>query len=97
MGEQNQRGYISVGEERYEVSSDGMTVWVDGPGGFVGRFGRQAIDIYNKLNLEESPGQSCLYFKKGTKDREDWETFLTKMKEFYGIEIPEKFTPMRFR
>lgn len=76
----------------YELSHDGKTVWVNGPDGCcLARFSKKGIDIH-RTAMEQERGQ-CLDCKAGPLEASDWELFRTKMVQYYGIEIPQKFRP----
>jgi len=72
-----------------ELSKDDKTLWVNGPGGLIGRFGVRGIDIH--LNGACSGG----YCTHGLTDNQDWETFKRKMLEIHGVKITDEYKPDR--
>ena len=80
----------------YSIMSDGITVWVNGSDGMIGRFGRAGIDIH-RCQKEQSEHGECLYCTHAMTTAEDWQTFVAKMKEIYNIDVPEKHRPDRFK
>lgn len=82
--------------ENFEISSDGRTVWVNGEVGLLGRFGWAGIDIHKPLELQNLEGE-CLFCTHSETTKEDWEVFKTKMKECFGIEVPDKHKPKRLQ
>ena len=80
---------------KFEVIADGTTVWVNSneDGGCVARFGRNGIDIH-RTTEEQMRGQpqcrSCTHSKVTL---EDWICFRLKVREFYGVEVPEAYRP----
>lgn len=81
---------------RHIIESDGITVWVNGEGSLLGRFGRFGIDIHKPIEEQATNGE-CLYCTHAATTAADWDTFVAKMKELYGIKVPEKYKPNRFR
>lgn len=81
---------------KHEIHSDGVTVWVNSEDGLIGRFGRHGIDIHRVLCQQSSAGE-CLYCTHAKTTSEDWDTFVAKMLELYGVRVPEKHKPRRFR
>jgi hypothetical protein len=90
-------GQPHVETAEYEITTNGATVWVNGATGLLGRFGIHGIDIHRKLEEQSEKGQ-CLFCTHETTTGHDWMTFVAKMKEFHGIEVPVlEFTPIRLR
>jgi hypothetical protein len=83
----------------YEITTDGTTVWVN-KAWMVGRFGRFGVDIHRDINQQATKGE-CLLCTHTTPPAqtgaEDWELFVTKMKELHGIDVPEEYRPERCR
>lgn len=79
----------------YEIDSDGVTVWVNGEGSLLGRFGRNGIDIHRPIEEQSSSGE-CLYCTHASTTSADWVTFVAKMKELYSIDVPDHHKPKRF-
>ena len=90
-------GHPHVETATYEITTNGTTVWVNGATGLLGRFGIHGIDIHRKLEEQSEKGQ-CLFCTHETTTGHDWMTFVAKMKELHGIEVPVlEFTPIRLR
>lgn len=62
-----------------EIASDGMTVWVNGPKGSIGRFGRYGFDVGHSF-YGSSSVDAWLDFKSITLGR-------------HGITIPDSHKP----
>ena len=82
--------------KRIETTSDGITVWINGFDGLLGRFGRQGIDIHRNA-CEQSENGECLYCTHCVTTAEDWPVFVEKMKELHDVVVVEKYRPNRFR
>lgn len=80
----------------HEITTDGRTVWVNVPGGCIGRFGLQGIDIHRLLEAQVKEGE-CLFCTHGPVTADDWPVFVTKMREHHGIEVSDCYRPTRFR
>lgn len=79
------------------ITSDGVTVWVNGAGGLLGRFGRNGVDIHRPLSEQEERGE-CLLCTHARTTLADWEMFVQQMLKHYGISVHyEKYLPDRFR
>lgn len=74
-----------------QVSSDGVTVWVNSPTGSIGRFGLRGIDVHT----EDTSG--CLYCTHQDTTPRDWEVFCYKMAEHHGVVVPQHHMPDRFK
>jgi len=86
---------VEVEGKVFEILGDGFRVWVNGPdGGSVARF-NNSIDIHRPASEHGSKGQ-CLYCTRTQVTPSDWPVFVSKMKELYGVEIPDEFKPDRF-
>jgi hypothetical protein len=79
----------------YDISTDGRTVWVNGAS-LLGRFGLMGIDIHRPL-LEQVEHGECLFCTQGETTREDWDLFVVKMEEHYGIRVAARWLPRRLR
>lgn len=77
------------------IDSDGVTVWVNGVGGLLGRFGARGIDVHRPLEDQGEKGE-CLYCTHELTSRDDWEIFRSKMKELHGVNVSQKHRPKRF-
>lgn len=82
---------------RYEVSTDGRTVWVN-TAVCLGRFGPMGIDVHKDITEQMAKtGTECLFCTHTPTTREDWELFRKKMKELHDVIVPQKYMPRRFR
>jgi hypothetical protein len=75
----------------HEISSDGTTVWVNAPV-LVGRFSKFGIDIHRLPKQQAELGQ-CLLCTHELPTQAQWTIFKDKMREFYGIKVPDKHKP----
>lgn len=80
----------------HDISTDGVTVWVNGAEGLLGRFGRGGIDIHRPAD-EQGDAGVCLFCTHSESQAEDWPVFVARMQEHFGIVVPEKFKPKRFQ
>lgn len=80
--------------ERYQVESDGVTVWVN-TWYCIGRFGTFGIDIHQPPS--EHAQAECLFCTHGEVTRADWDLFVIKMAELYGAKVQPRHMPKRFR
>lgn len=80
----------------HDITTDGITVWVNSVDGLVGRFGVRGIDIHNTAADIILTGNECLFCTHTETTRDDWLLFVHKMNELYGIKIATRFTPVRF-
>jgi len=74
----------------FEISTDGVTVWVNGPEYLLGRFGRLGIDVHS------ATGGECQYCTHGDTSRFDWYVFCGAMAQFHQIDVPDTYMPVRF-
>jgi hypothetical protein len=76
-----------------DTDHEGRRVWVTGSDGSnIGRFDkRSGIDIHRTVSeqMSEEAQSPCLYCTHGPATEQDWETFRSKIKEFYKIDIPK--------
>jgi hypothetical protein len=79
----------------YDITSDGVTVWVNGENGLIGRFGRMGIDIHRPAN--EQAQKVCLHCTHEPVRSDDWDVFVAKMKEHFDITVSEEYKPLRFK
>jgi len=79
-----------------QISSDGVTVWVNNSYSCIGRFGRYGIDIHRDISEQMEKGE-CLFCTHQATTKEDWVTFVAKMKELHGVDVSSKYTPDRFK
>jgi hypothetical protein len=83
---------------RYEIATDGKTVWVNTANGCIGRFGLQGVDIHHEpLKQMERGSSECLFCTHGPVSRADWELFVAKMLELHKVTVPQRYMPRRFR
>lgn len=75
----------------HEITTDGITVWINGEGALLGRFGVMGVDIHTQDMGE------CLQCTHARTTPEDWEDFKTGMLTHYGVVIADKYKPVRFR
>lgn len=76
----------------FDISSDGKTVWVNGENGCLARFGQNGIDIHTDEGLTD-----CLFCTHSPTTTQDWELFVSKMQFFYGIKVPAKYKPKKWK
>ena len=74
------------GVKRYEIHSDGCTVWVNGPI-LLGRFSKAGVDVHVNGRCA---GDSCT---PGPCTIEDWRAFKEKMRAVHKIEVPDRHMP----
>lgn len=82
--------------DAYDVTSDGNTVWVNGPEGCIGRFGKGGIDIHRPASEQMEKGQ-CLHCTHAITTDDDWRTFVAEMDQFFGVKITDDHKPDRLR
>ncbi len=80
----------------HAIETDGVTVWVNGAGSCLGRFGRNGIDIHRALGEQQELGE-CLHCTHEETNAADWDIFVEKMKDHYNIKVASKYKPLRFR
>jgi len=80
----------------YDIVSDGVTVWVNGAMGLLGRFGRNGIDIHRPLAAQAEHGE-CLFCTNTPTTAVDWDVFVSKMQELHGVKVHGKYIPTRFK
>lgn len=78
-------------EGDWDIRSDGTSVWVDGPGGCIGRFGQLGIDIHT------ADASACLQCTHERTTRLDWALFVIGMIEHHGVYVGPEHMPARFR
>lgn len=81
---------------KYDITSDGVTVWVNGEDGLLGRFGRMGIDVHHPPTEQFQTGE-CLFCTHARTNHGDWNVFVAKMKEHFGINVPEEHRPRHAR
>lgn len=70
-----------------EVTSNGTTVWVNGPLAALGRFGPRGIDVHN------AEGTGCLHCTHGATTLKDWDTFVEDMKQYHDVDVESAHIP----
>jgi hypothetical protein len=78
----------------HDITSDGKTVWVNGSEGALGRFGLNGIDVHQPRIAGEEHGE-CLHCTHERTTRADWDVFVAKMFEHFGITVPQQHMPER--
>jgi len=78
------------------ITSDGVTVWVNGTCGLIGRFGVRGVDIH-RLASEQGVRGECLFCTHAVTTSADWDRFVIKMHELYSVSIPSSYKPHRVR
>lgn len=86
-----------MSEPRHEITSDGVTVWVNGEHGLIGRFGRGGIDVHRSATDQVTMGTECLHCTHARPTSADWDIFVAKMREHHGIEIGPEHKPGRLK
>lgn len=81
----------------FHTESDGRTVWVHRGDETVARFGVYGIDIHNTIDAYLDGAPLCYYCTFDKTTREDWFTFVDKVKEFYGFAVDAHHMPVRFQ
>ena len=81
---------------QHDITADDRTVWVNGVMGLLGRFGINGIDIHRPMDEQGDMGE-CLFCTHTPTTRADWDVFVAKMREHFGIDVPKRFLPKRFR
>lgn len=76
-------------KDKYEIESDGKTVWVNGGefGVCLGRFSALGIDIHSEDTV------SCILCTHETTYPMDWEVFKEGMARFHKVTIDDKHMP----
>ena len=87
---------LKVEAPLHGIHTDDTTVWVNGAGGLLGRFGVQGIDVHRPMDEQTERGE-CLHCTHGPTTRQDWDVFVQKMVEHFGIKVSSKYMPQRFR
>lgn len=79
-----------------DITSDGVTVWVNGESGLLGRFGVNGIDIHRPAEVQATLGV-CLHCTHTPSTEADWYVFVAKMEEHYGVVVGPQHKPQRFK
>lgn len=72
-----------------QVSSDGGTLWVNGPdGSAVGRFAKRfGIDVHRSGTEQVRGLGECLFCTHVPPGEAEWRQFIDAMREHYGLKI----------
>lgn len=82
------------GYELNEIFGDGKTVWVNNSSGdCIARFGALGIDIHTSVEEQLKGASQCLFCTHRKTDINDWKAFKVKVKELFGIDVPEQLSP----
>lgn len=81
---------------RFEITTNGTTVWVNGEQSLLGRFGKMGIDVHRPLDANGCDGE-CLYCTHEPVTERDWETFKVKMLGHHGVVVTDEYKPDRWR
>lgn len=86
-------------EYSLQIASDNTAVWVHcTDGSTVGRFGRMGVDLHNTVTEMLAGSPQCRLCTHGIPSHSDWELFRAKVKEWWGIDVPENaFDPALLR
>jgi len=78
-----------VASDEVEITTDGKTVWVNGSGVCLGRFGPRGVDVHRRAEEQLAGLPQCL----DCRPVPDWEAFVASMKEHHGVEVDSVFEP----
>ncbi len=67
-------------------------MWVNGEQGLLGRFGPNGIDVHQPMSVQGVKGE-CLFCTHTKTTRKDWDIFVVKMNEHFGIRVPQTHMP----
>lgn len=70
-------------------------VWVNGLAGLLGRFGPYGIDVHQPSIAAQSEYGECLYCTHEPTTRADWNVFVRKMDEHFGIHVSDEHMPTK--
>ena len=73
----------------FEITTDGITVWVNGPGVCIGRFGPRGVDVHRSAEEQMAGMGQCL----DCREEPDWSSFVASMKEHHGVEVEADLEP----
>jgi hypothetical protein len=80
------------GSPLYEITTDGVTVWINSETALLGRFGVLGIDIH-----DVDPTGHCLHCTHNRTTKEDWNLFQADMYEYHNVFVSDNYMPKRFR
>ncbi len=72
-----------------EIFTDGTTVWVNGCGVCLGRFGPRGVDVHRNAEEQMAGLNQCL----DCRVEPDWSGFVASMQEHHGVEVEAFFEP----
>ena len=79
----------------YEITSDGKTVWVNGPAGdCVGRFSKHGIDVHHPAVIQMKLGQQCLECRHGKPNAAHWRDFQTAIWKHFLVIVGDQHMPL---
>lgn len=73
----------------FEIYTDGTTVWVNGPGVCLGRFGPRGVDVHRNAEEQMAGEGQCL----DCRVEPDWSGFVSSMQIYHQIEVDAKYRP----
>ncbi len=82
---------MTEAKNRYEVSSDGKTVWVNGVG-CVARFGKVTHEIYSDVMVVPAFLHSKAHMD-GIPTMSDWLDFVDRVFDAYKVAVEDKHRP----
>jgi len=72
-----------------QVSESKDAVWIHASdGSTVGRFGKMGVDLHNTVTEQLQGAPECRLCTHGAVSKEDWILFVSKAKEFWGVDVP---------
>ena len=83
-------------ENKIQIQSDGITVWIHSGGETIARFGQYGIDIHNTISNQLLGQSQCLSCTHTKTTIQDWREFVKQVKEFYEVVVADSYTPDRF-
>lgn len=73
-----------------QISADGRTLWVHAKdGSTVGRFSKRfGMDVHTTVSEQLDGAGQCLACTHTQPSSEDWKTFISLMRQHYGVTVP---------
>jgi hypothetical protein len=81
-----------VAKIKHEISTDGKTVWVDGPF-CLARFGRLVQEYLYDVHFKETMGFESKIHVDGSPTQKDWDTFVKVVRDRFKIKVSKKYRP----
>lgn len=82
---------------KYEYHQDGITVWVNGETGLIGRFGKFGVDVH-RISKEQRTKGECLACTHEETGINEWHFFVRMMLKHYAIDLSHaRYTPHRLK